>query len=191
MHRTIRHLVQFVLLVLLPVNSALVQAQQFVWAPDFPEGANIPLLEAPDQHGTTQTLASLSGPKGLVLLFNRSFDWCPYCKAQLDNLTTVAPQFQALGFNVATITYDSIETLKTVAEDLDTDLPLLHDAATLHVTAFGILNPAYEPGHYAYGIPLPGIMVVSPAGVILKKFAEEDYRVRPDFDLVLEAIAGM
>lgn len=189
MHSTIRHLV--VVLVLLALHSAPLQAQQFVWAPDFPEGASIPLLEAPDQHGTPQTLASLSGARGLVLLFNRSFDWCPYCKAQLDNLTTVAPQFEALGFNVATITYDAIETLQTVAEDLGTDLPLLHDEATRHVSAYGILNPAYEPGHYAYGIPLPGIMVISPAGIILKKFAEEDYRLRPDFDLVLEALEGL
>jgi len=182
---------QLFVIVLLALNSATLQAQQFVWAPEFPEGASIPLLEAPDQHGTPHNLASLSGARGLVLLFNRSFDWCPYCKAQLANLTTVAPQFQALGFNVATLTYDSIETLQTVAEDLGTDLPLLHDEATRHVTAYGILNPDYAPGHFAYGIPLPGILVISREGVILKKYAEEDYRVRPDFDLVLEAVEGL
>jgi hypothetical protein len=38
-------------------------------------GRRIPAFEARDQNGTTQTLASLRGPKGLVLLFVRSADW--------------------------------------------------------------------------------------------------------------------
>jgi peroxiredoxin len=38
-------------------------------------GQRIPAFEAKDQNGTTQTLASLRGPKGLVLLFVRSADW--------------------------------------------------------------------------------------------------------------------
>jgi hypothetical protein len=30
----------------------------------------------PDQHGRSRTLASLMGPKGLMLVFYRSADWC-------------------------------------------------------------------------------------------------------------------
>lgn len=37
----------------------------------------------PDQSGRTRTLDSLMGPKGLMLVFSRSADWCPYCKTQL------------------------------------------------------------------------------------------------------------
>jgi len=38
-------------------------------------GEKVPDFSLPDQHGTTRTLASLMGPKGLVLVFNRSADW--------------------------------------------------------------------------------------------------------------------
>lgn len=38
-------------------------------------GGNVPDFSLPDQHGRTRTLASLMGPKGLVLVFNRSADW--------------------------------------------------------------------------------------------------------------------
>lgn len=38
-------------------------------------GAVVPPLSGTDQFGKAQTLASLSGPKGLMLVFSRSADW--------------------------------------------------------------------------------------------------------------------
>lgn len=35
----------------------------------------IPAFELSDQHGKRQTLESLRGPKGLMLVFFRSADW--------------------------------------------------------------------------------------------------------------------
>lgn len=162
-----------------------VSAQEFDWAPDYPVGATIPLLEAPDQDGVTRTLDTLTGEKGLLLVFNRSFDWCPYCKAQLAGLHGATASFREAGFRIATITYDPVATLKLVEEDLGITFPLLHDEGVRHVNAFNILNKDYEPGHFAYGVPQPGIMLVSPQGVILAKFAEENYRVRPDWSDVV------
>lgn len=162
-------------------------AQDFNWAPDFPVGTNIPMLEAPDQDGKVRALDDLTGDKGLVLVFNRSFDWCPYCKAQLDGLQKAASDIEAVGFNIATITYDPVATLKLVEEDLGITFPMLHDEAVKHVNAYNILNTDYEPGHFAYGVPQPGIMLVSPEGRILAKFAEKNFRERPDWSVVIEA----
>jgi hypothetical protein len=39
-------------------------------------------LSAADQDGRTQSLQSLAGPDGHVLLFSRSLDWRPYGKSQ-------------------------------------------------------------------------------------------------------------
>ena len=55
--------------------NPLVQAQDYVWAPDLPVGATAPAIEAPDQNGTTRTLSDLTGENGLLLMFSRSFDW--------------------------------------------------------------------------------------------------------------------
>jgi thiol-disulfide isomerase/thioredoxin len=49
-------------------------------------GAKAPSFTLQDQTGKTQNLSSLTGPKGLVLLFFRSADWCPFCKGQLVDL---------------------------------------------------------------------------------------------------------
>ena len=38
-------------------------------------GERVPDFRLPDQRGREHTLASLMGPKGLVLVFNRSADW--------------------------------------------------------------------------------------------------------------------
>ena len=43
------------------------------WGPQV--GTTAPLLEANDQDGKTQTLDTLRGPEGLLVVFNRSVDW--------------------------------------------------------------------------------------------------------------------
>ncbi|MBL4821425.1 MAG: redoxin domain-containing protein [Gammaproteobacteria bacterium] len=106
-------------------------------------------------------------------------------------LTEIQDQFLAMGINIATITYDSVELLKEVQEDQDIKFTLLHDEDVSHVNALGIRNLDYDPGDRAYGIPYPGIFLIDPDGVIRHKFAEEGFRIRPDFANVLEAAASM
>lgn len=173
------------------LGSSTVSAQEFVWAPALPVGATLPAIDAADQHGQRHTFADLTGEKGLVLVMSRSFDWCPYCIAQLERLVTVQAQFAALGFNVAAMTYDPVATLLEAQEEYGATFPLLYDAGNTHVKAMGILNTQYAPGERAYGIPYPGIFVLDAQGVIRAKLAEEDYKMRPEFSLVLEAIAGL
>ena len=38
-------------------------------------GEKIPSFRAPDQNGRMQDFASIRGPKGAVIMFNRSADW--------------------------------------------------------------------------------------------------------------------
>jgi hypothetical protein len=71
-------------------------------------GQKAPEFSAPDQFGKTQTLVSLRGPKGTVLLFYRSADWCPYCKGQLIQLQAAKERFEKQGIKLAGISYDSV-----------------------------------------------------------------------------------
>ena len=43
------------------------------WGPEV--GSSSPLVAAPDHRGTTQSLSTLAGENGLLLIFNRSVDW--------------------------------------------------------------------------------------------------------------------
>lgn len=38
-------------------------------------GSSIPAFEAPDQNGRIQSLHTIAGPKGTLLVFYRSADW--------------------------------------------------------------------------------------------------------------------
>jgi len=124
-------------------------------------------------------------------MLSRSFDWWPFCKSQLVQLTEIADQFEAMGISLVAMTYDSVEMLKSVEEDMDVQFTMLRDEDIKHVNALGILNTDYEPDSRAYGVPHPGIFLIGPDGVIRAKFAEEGYRTRPDFNYVLEAAAEL
>tara|TARA_R100001377_G_scaffold74604_1_gene50896 strand:+ start:1020 stop:1610 length:591 start_codon:yes stop_codon:yes gene_type:complete len=168
-------------------SAASAADEAFVWAPTLDVGSQLPAVNAVDQDGKEHSLAQLSGENGLILVMSRSFDWCPFCIRQLQQLVEAEAQFNAIGFNVATMTYDSVATLKEAEAEYETTFPLLYDEDSAHIKAMGILNLQYEPGNRAYGIPYPGIFVLDNEGVIRAKLAEEDYRIRPDFSLVLEA----
>ena len=69
-----------ILLVLLGAAAPTGQGRQLPPAVDTSKvgpqvGAMVPAFSGTDQFGTTQSLASLSGPKGLMLVFSRSADW--------------------------------------------------------------------------------------------------------------------
>lgn len=106
-------------------------------------------------------------------------------------LIEISDQFEAMGLSVVAMTYDPVEFLKTVEEDQGVEFTMLHDEDVHHVNALGIRNLDYEPGHRVYGIPYPGIFLIDTDGTIKAKFAEESYRVRPDFVDVLEAAASL
>ena len=89
------------------------------------------------------------------------------------------------------MTYDAEADANKFYEQHKLGIPILRDVDVKHVKQFGILNTKYEPGHWAYGIPLPGIFLVDANGVIQAKFAEADYRERPDLEIVLAAIRTM
>ena len=176
---------------LLAAAPTIAQDQDFVWAPDFPVGSRMIEISAEDQNGDVKTFNDLKGREGLVFILNRSFDWCPYCVNQLMQFVEAADEFEELGFKIAAITYDSVDTLKEVEEDRDVPFPLLHDEAVTHVDALGIRNPQYAPGHRAYGIPLPGVILIGPDGVIHHKFAEARYQDRTDLRYILAAADSM
>lgn len=141
-------------------------------------GAHIPEFEAVDLNGKRQTFQTLKGPNGLVLLFARSADWCPYCKTQLADLNRQVEGFRRKGVNVASLTYDSREVLKAFAARIGITYDMLSDPESKVIRAFDILNTNLAPGTERYGIPFPGTYVINERGIITAKYFDDDYRER-------------
>jgi peroxiredoxin len=97
-------------------------------------------------------------------------------------------QIEALGVEVAVITYDSLELLQRFRLAHAITYTLLRDADSRHIKAYGILNTQYEPGSRGYGVPHPGLLLIDTDGIVRMKFAEPGHRKRPDF---AEVIAGV
>src|SRR3954463_14972729 len=71
-------------------------------------GSRVPDFTLLDQKGQSRTLASMMGPKGLMLVLYRSADWCPYCKTQLAELQTRTADLAKSGIGLAAVSYDAV-----------------------------------------------------------------------------------
>jgi peroxiredoxin len=136
-------------------------------------GAKAPEFRLHDQTNRPQTLQSLSGNNGLLLLFFRSADWCPFCKGQLVDLEGAQKAFAARGINVAAVSYDSPAVLADFGKRRTITYPLLSDQNSELIDKFGIRNPAGK-GIEA-GIPYPGYYLIDTHDVIVKRFFETAY----------------
>jgi peroxiredoxin len=133
-------------------------------------GAKAPDFTLQDQDRKQQSLSTLAGPNGLLLLFFRSADWCPFCKGQLVDLETMQKSFAAKGINVAAVSYDSPAILENFAKRRSITYPLLSDTSSSVIDAFGIRNQ--EATGMQVGIPYPGYYLIDRQGVIEKRFFE-------------------
>ena len=136
-------------------------------------GAKAPFFSLQDQAGKPQTLSTLSGRNGLLLLFFRSADWCPFCKGQLVDLEGMQKAFAAKGIGVAAVSYDSPAILADFAKRRAITYPLLSDPSSKLIDGFGIRNR--EATGMQAGIPYPGYFLIDPHGVINKRFFETEY----------------
>ena len=141
-------------------------------------GQRIADFSLSDQLGKTWTRDALMGPKGLMLVFSRSADWCPYCKTQLAELQTRLPELKRRGLGLAAVTYDSTDILGDFSKRRGISFPLLSDPGSATIKGYGILNTTVDPASTNYGIPFPGTFIVNRQGVVTARFFEQAYQER-------------
>ncbi|MEM6626272.1 MAG: peroxiredoxin family protein [Pseudomonadota bacterium] len=154
-------------------------------------GSTAPAVAATDATGTARDFADLKGENGLVLVFVRSADWCPFCKKQLADLSSVQADLEDRGYGLAALSYDTPEKLAAFADKSSIDYTLLSDPGSEVIRAFGVLNEDMEPGSRVYGIPHPIIVILGAEGVVEAKLYEDDYRTRPPSGVVVSTIDGL
>jgi peroxiredoxin len=150
------------------------------FAPGPAIGAAAPApIAANDQTAKLRTFADLAGPGGLVLVFNRSVDWCPVCQKQMIELNDARAEIEKRGFGIAVVTTDPTEKLAAFAKRRDIGFALLADPDKKLIDAFQLRDPAFPPGHRIHGVPIPSIFIVGADGKVASKMGDLDYRKRP------------
>ncbi len=152
-------------------------------------GTEIPhSLELSDHNGELQSFDKLAGEYGAVLFFVRSVDWCPFCQKQLLDIAQRGGEIEAKGYSLIFVSYDSVELLQKFQVQYDFPYTLLSDPESEAIQAFDILNTEMKEGTKYFGIPHPGVFIISRNGVIKGKLFEEGYKARPEIDRILSAI---
>jgi peroxiredoxin len=129
---------------------------------------------AADQTGAMRDLASLSGPNGAVIFFNRSLDWCPVCQRQTMEVESRYDDFISRGYGLAVVTTDAPMLNARFAGRHSSRTVLLADPDRALIEAFEIFDPVFigRSGRFA-GLPYPVAFVLSPEGEVLQKFWHE------------------
>lgn len=142
-------------------------------------GTTAPTVAAVTAAGDAVDLAAITGENGAVLVFSRSLDWCPYCKAQALELETVKAELEAAGWSLNLITYDAPETLAEFATDKSLSYTFLSDTGSATIDAFGLRNTDVAAGSRFDGIPHPAIVYIRANGEVAGVQKEEGYKDRP------------
>ena len=106
-------------------------------------------------------------------------------------MTEWQERFEAVGVQVAAMTYDGVDKLAAFQEKHGVGYPVLSDQGAAHVNALGIRNEEYGEGpRRLWRCPPPASSSLTRRGIIRLKRALPGYRDRPPFDELLGAVTA-
>lgn len=152
-------------------------------------GTMAPEFAAVTAAGEAVDFAAISGENGAVIVFSRSLDWCPYCKAQALELESVTSDLADAGWTLNLITYDSPDTLAAFASEHALSYTFLSDTDSAMIDAFGLRNMDVPAGSRFDGIPHPAIIFIKANGEVAGVQKEDGYRERPPTDGIPQFVA--
>ena len=99
--------------------------------------------------------------------------------------------YRAAGVRLYALSYDEPDALADYSEAHDTTFTMLSDPDSEVISSFGILNTLIPPDdHPWYGLPFPGSYVIDADGIIVAKFFEHNFAIRPGPEQLLAAALG-
>ena len=154
-------------------------------------GSPLPDFQARDEQGNPLLSADLRGTP-VVILFVRG-NWCPFCNAQVKNLTKYYKDIIDLGARLILITPRPLETTRRVAGFFEVDFEFWLDSDLAIAKQLSLLLAAGVPKSYGreYGRDTvwPASLVVDAAGVIRYTELSKHISDRPDPELLLRELA--
>jgi peroxiredoxin len=183
---------RILLAVLLMIGSAVVFAQSG------PKGLAVntaaPDFTAPDQNGKSFHLKSMLQKGPVLLVFYRG-QWCPYCNKELKSLEDSLVLITGRGATLVAVTPELGENVSKTIAKTGAKYPILHDEGlkimksydvayavdstwTSRYMKFGV-DVAKNNGSNGNNLPVPAVYVIDRKGVIVYRFFEPDFRIRP------------
>ncbi|MDH3616395.1 MAG: peroxiredoxin family protein [Gammaproteobacteria bacterium] len=158
--------------------------------PKLKPGCPLPDFHATDEQGDPVRSTALHGSP-TVILFVRG-NWCPFCSAQVKNLTQYYKNIIDLGAKLVLLTPKPLETTRRVAQFFEVEFDFWLDDSLVVTEQLGLLQKTGVPSDYnkEYGSDTvwPTALVVDAAGII--RYTELSKRIsdRPDPELLLREL---
>lgn len=166
-------------------------------------GAKVHTVLLKTVDGQIADLADLIREKPTVLVFYRG-GWCPYCNTQLGRLKEIEQQILDAGWQIIAISPDRPQKLSESIIKHQMKYTLLSDSKMEASKTFGIafkvddatiekykgyeidLDDASGENHHL--LPIPAVFLVGTDGVIKFTYANPDYKIRLDPQVLLSTI---
>lgn len=154
-------------------------------------GRELPHFAAMDTQGGEVHSQELLGKPALFMFYRGN--WCPFCSAQVQELTENYKELIKRGVDVALISPQPPDLTRRVAEMFDVPFRFWVDPDCAAARALGILHAQGVP----YGLRksagggdtvLPTVIIVDAQGKILFTDQTDNYRVRPEPTLFLRVL---
>ena len=119
---------------------------------------------------------------------------------QLVELQRVLPDLERAGVAVFSISYDSVEVLRSFAERESITFPMLSDEGSEVITRLGLLNEHVHEQHAVFGfksnprnegVPYPGVFALDESGTITARRFFDLYRERETGPGLVERALGL
>jgi peroxiredoxin len=153
-------------------------------------GSQLPDFGAVDEDGNAVRSSALRGAPA-VILFVRG-NWCPFCSAQVKELTQYYREITDLGARLILVTPKPLETTRRVAAFFEVDFDFWLDEDLSITRQLGLLQQGGVPRGYdrEYGRDTiwPTTLVVDAAGVIRYTELSRHISDRPDPQVLLREI---
>ena len=151
-------------------------------------GQAAPAFSLKDQNGKVVSLDALLKKGPVALVFFRSADWCLACDLQLIKLQRHRKEIEASGGQLVGISYDSAKTLKCFAEKQAITIPILSDADSKTIDAYGVRDTQTVPANK--GVARHVTIIVDQKGVVRDKQFGVIFDERPGVDALVKALKG-
>ena len=165
-------------------------------------GTKVPEVTLENDNGNSFDLNSAIKVKPAILMFYRG-GWCGYCNTQLGQLKDIEHELVELGYQIFAISPDSPEKLQESLQEHNMKYQLLFDKNMSVAKLFGIafkvdndtvkrytgagIELTYDSRNNCRILPVPAVFIVGKDGIIKFQYANPNYRVRLNSDVLLAA----
>lgn len=162
--------------------------------------------QAPDAtlssiHGEDITLSDLWQDQNVMLIFYRG-GWCPYCNAQIRDITVKYDQFSERSLLPVLVSVDEPDAASLVSAAYDVPFPIMSDSDLDGHSAYNVVLTVTEREYEArlargtdmeafsgtdhHSMAVPSTFLIEKGGELLWSHVDVDFRVRPSAKQLLE-----